>query len=79
MGRDHDDECERELYANFFRVGFNASEFLIDFGRQFDKAEERFYQRIITGPAHSKALLRLLEGSIHSYEEKFGPIAEDVD
>jgi hypothetical protein len=76
MEREYDDSCARELYSNYFKVGFNAAEFLIDFGHHFEGSEERFYQRIITGPMHAKALSRLLDHSVRSYEEKFGPIAE---
>jgi hypothetical protein len=78
MEFDQEDDGARELYSNFFKVGFNAAEFLLDFGRQFEGAEERFYIRIITGPIHAKALSRLLEISVRGYEQKFGPIADDV-
>lgn len=77
-----DDEHEdhpQELYANSFRVGFNPSEFLLDFGRQFEGAEARYYARIIMVPARAKALLELLGGSVRDYEEKFGRIAEETD
>jgi hypothetical protein len=72
------DEAEnsREIYSNHFRVGFNAAEFLLDFGREFD-GDERFYQRIITAPTHAKELSRLLKDSVRSYEEKFGLIPGD--
>jgi len=77
MDIDHEDDA-RELYSNFFKVGFNAAEFLVDFGRQFEGAQEHIYQRIITSPVHAKALSRLLEKSVRGYEEKFGLIAEDL-
>jgi hypothetical protein len=76
MERDQE-ETYRELYSNLFRVGFNVAEFLLDFGRQFEDSGERFYQRIITSPAHAKALSHLLDSSVRSYEEKYGPTAED--
>jgi hypothetical protein len=79
MEGDDAQEAIRELYSNYFRVGFNSVEFLVEFGRQFEGIDERFYLRVITGPAHAKALLRLLEGSVSGYEERFGPIAEDLD
>lgn len=68
----------RELYSNHFRIGFNGAEFVVDFGRNFD-GEEHFYQRIITAPVHAKALWRLLQQSLRSYEEKFGLIAGDEE
>jgi hypothetical protein len=74
---DQDDAGDsRELYSNHFRVGFNAAEFLLDFGRDFE-GDERFYQRIITAPMHAKELSRLLKNSVRSYEEKFGLIPGD--
>jgi hypothetical protein len=77
-----DDEHEaypKELYANSFRVGFNPSEFLLDFGRRFEEAQAQYYTRVILVPARAKALLQLLDGSIRDYEEKFGGIPEDAD
>jgi hypothetical protein len=73
----HDDEI-RELYANYFQVGYNAAEFLLDFGRCFENCEEQFYQRIITNPSSAKTLSRLLRESIDGYETTFGVIREDV-
>ena len=72
MSADQDDISSRAQYSNLFRIGFNATEFLFDFGRQFEGTEERFYQRIITSPGHAKALSRLLSDSVSSYEEKYG-------
>lgn len=66
----------RELYANLFRIGFNAAEFLLDAGRHFEDTDDRYYQRIITGPLHARELSRLLAESLRKYEEKFGPIVE---
>ncbi len=74
-GRNH----ERELYANYFQIGYNAVEFLLDFGRQFEDTEQKLYQRIIMNPVHARILLRLLEESIRQYEAKYGPIPEDQD
>jgi len=79
MDRDYENGYPRELYSNFFKIGFNSAEFVLDFGRHFEDSEERLYQRIIVGPAHAKELSRLLGRSVESYEAKFGPIVEDVD
>ena len=78
MARDDGGEI-RELYANFFKVGHNASEFLLDFGRQFDQEPEQFYQRIVTSPGHAKALSGLLQKSVSEYEGRFGQIPEDEE
>lgn len=79
MTADTDRNEDRELYANYFQIGHNAAEFLVDFGRHFEDTERRFYQRIIMSPAHARILLRLLETSIRQYEAKFGPIPEETE
>jgi Protein of unknown function (DUF3467) len=66
----------REIYSNHFRIGFNAAEFLLDFGRNFE-GDERFYERIITAPLYAKELSRLLKESVRSYEERYGTITGD--
>ena len=69
----------RETYANFFKVGYNSAEFLLDFGRRFEgeEAAGRIYQRVVTTPAHAKVLSRLLRKSVSEYEKRFGKIAEE--
>jgi len=52
-------------YANYFKVGHNAFEFVIDFGQYYpgtDQAE--LYTRIITSPAYAKTLIETLRESI---------------
>ncbi len=64
-------------YANYFRVGHNAFEFVLDFGQYFpetDRAE--LYTRIITNPCYAKSLLKTLCESIDRYEKIFGTIKE---
>ena len=78
MEHDLDDNGVVELYSNLFQVGHNPTEFLVDFGRQFEGADSRFYARVITTPTHAKLLLRLLEESIRVYENKFGAIPTGV-
>lgn len=64
-------------YANYFEVGHNAYEFLIDFGQINPQGGTiSINTRIAMGPTHAKLLTRLLSGSIREYEEQFGPIAE---
>ncbi len=68
----------RELqgrYANFFKVGHNAFEFLLDFGQSYTEGEpEQFHTRIITSPTYAKELLRLIRDSIEQYERTYGQI-----
>ena len=65
-------------YANYFQVGHNAFEFLLDFGQMYaDGAEEYFHTRIVTGPSYAKELLKVLSESIEQYEATFGPHKPD--
>ena len=65
-------------YANFFEVGNNEFEFVLDFGQFYaDWLEPRQHTRIITSPAYAKLLHRLLGDSIRRYEERSGPIPDE--
>ena len=77
--RSDGDEFTREgnegRYANYFEIGHNAFEFVLDFGQKYsDGLEEKIHTRIITGPSYAKELLRVLEKSIAHYEQAFGVI-----
>ena len=65
-------------YANTFKVGHNAFEFVFDFG-QFDLegVQEHFWLRVITGPMYAKVFSELLLHAIHQYEQAYGPIHAD--
>lgn len=61
-------ERDREgRYANVFKVGFNAYEFVIDFGQQYDAGEARTHTRILTSPAMAQNLRDVLEQSVREY------------
>lgn len=62
-------------YANYFKVGHNAYEFIIDFG-QYDAENEEaeLYTRIIANPTYTKELLSLLSDSMNRYEEAYGDV-----
>jgi len=63
-------------YANYFKVGHNAVEFLLDFGQFYPEAEQaRLHTRIITSPQYAMALLKTLREAIDRYEQSFGPIS----
>ncbi len=67
-------------YANYFKVGHNAFEFLIECSQFYPQNEkEHLHTRIITGPAYAKALLETLRESIERYEQTFGAIIEDEE
>lgn len=79
MRQDPDNGGLRQTYSNFFKVGYNAAEFLLDFGRQFEDTDPEFFERIIMNPAQAKALWQLFDQSIRGYEQRFGIIREDPD
>jgi hypothetical protein len=65
-------------YANYFQIGHNAFEFVLDFGQLYaDGRREQMHTRIVTGPSYAKEFLQLLEESVEQYEETFGPITRD--
>jgi len=62
-------------YANYFKVGHNAFEFLLDFGQFYPESEQaQLHTRVITSPIYAKALLETLRESLDRYEQTFGAI-----
>lgn len=65
-------------YVNYFHVGHNAFEFLVDFGQFYPEAgTAQLHTRIVTGPAYAKALAETLAAAIHRYEATFGAIPKE--
>lgn len=74
--RRRDDDREGR-YTNYFKIGFNSFEFILDLGQAYEGgAGEVLHTRIVTGPAYAKALARLLTESLAAYERTCGPIPE---
>ena len=61
-------------YANYFQIGENALEFVIEFGQAYADEPEQIHTRIITSPVYAVQLLTLLRDALQQYEEQFGPI-----
>lgn len=60
-------------YANYFEVGYNAFEFILDFGQLYAGGEEpHLHTRIITNAAYAKELLNTLRTSVDQYERSYG-------
>ncbi len=60
-------------YANYFEIGQNAAEFVLDFGQAYtERTKGRLHTRIITSPAYALDFLRLLQQSIDEYRRAFG-------
>jgi Protein of unknown function (DUF3467) len=65
-------------YANYFEIGHNAFEFLLDFGQRYSSGVPgRIHARIITGPSYAKELMKVLTQSIAQYEQTFGTIRDE--
>ena len=62
-------------YANYFTVGHNAFEFVVDFGQLYAQSKPTpLHTRIVTTPVYAKIFLGLLQESIDQYEQLFGTI-----
>ena len=66
-------------YANYFRVGHNAFEFVIDFGQFYKNDKDvRLHTRIIINPESMRNLLEVLSKSSEEYEQAFGILHKEV-
>jgi hypothetical protein len=62
-------------YANFFHIGHNAFEVILEFGQHYEgNRQPGMHTRIVAAPAYAKALLALLNRSLADYEREFGSI-----
>ena len=67
-------------YANYFKVGHNAFEFVLDFGQFYPGSEKaELCTRIVTSPVYAKAFLETLQKSIDRYERAFGGISKEYE
>jgi hypothetical protein len=64
-------------YANYFKIGQNAFELIIDCGQYYgDNQEPQLHTRIIMSPAYGKALCKTLQNSLEEHEKTYGRIGE---
>jgi hypothetical protein len=64
-------------YANYFEIGHNACEFLLDFAQyQPESARVVLHTRIALGPVHAKLLAGMLDRAIERHEAEHGAIAD---
>ena len=62
-------------YANYFKVGYNTFEFVLDFGQFYaENSEAKLFTRIIINPISAKNLIEVLQKSIEQYEQIHGVI-----
>jgi hypothetical protein len=65
---------EEGRYANYFQIGHNAFEFLVEFGQQ----EGKIHTRIYLSPPHARILSDLLANTLAEHERIFGPTLPPV-
>jgi hypothetical protein len=64
-------------YANYFKVGHNAFEFVLDFGQYYPESNKaEMYTRIITSPVYAKRLMKTLKDAIGQHEAQFGRVTD---
>ena len=61
-------------YANYFQIGHNAVEFIVEFGQLYsDDTAPLLHTRIITSPSYAINLLKLLTEALAEHEVHYGP------
>jgi hypothetical protein len=74
MSRKDSDALEAR-YANYFEIGHNAYEFILEFGQYQPQTEHvQIQTRIVTGPVFAKLLFELLAQALNQFENEIGPI-----
>lgn len=67
-------------YSNYFKIGFNAFEFLLDFGQAYvESDDDAVHTRIITTPPYARALAELLLRTLNEYESDYGHIRRSAE
>jgi hypothetical protein len=70
------DEEPAAKYANYFHVGHNAFEVMLEFGQHYeDESKPQMHTRIVTAPAYAEALCDLLRKALAEYKKTFGNLA----
>ncbi len=60
-------------YANFLRVGHNASEFILEFGQAYSgSTAEVLHTRIVTNPTYARHFFTVLGESLQKYDSDRG-------
>jgi len=67
-------------YSNYIKVGFNAHEFVIDFGQAYEEeGSVDYHTRVITSPAYMREMLITLGESLADYQESYGYLPNELD
>lgn len=68
-----DDKAALAQYANYFRIGYNAAEFVLDFCQAYGNGDEPTpVCRVVITPAGAEELHALIAGSLAEYRASLG-------
>ena len=71
-----DNRAVEAHYANCFKIGHNAFEFIIDGGQMTGEGTGvKLTARILTNPRSAKNLYQTLQQAVEEYERSFGMIS----
>lgn len=66
-------------YANYVKIGYNAFEFVLEFGQCYDDEKNAYiHSKIISSPVYVKEFFRTLQKSLEEYEEQYGEIHQNT-
>ena len=66
-----DEEPLESRYSNCFRIGFNAYEFIFDFGQCHSPEKEHMHTRIVTSPTYAEEFSELLQESVGEHASRY--------
>jgi hypothetical protein len=67
-------------YVNYFEIGHNACEFILDFGQLFSEDQEAgIHTRLVTNPAYARELAAVLNGALSQYEQNYGSLPDRAE
>ena len=73
------DRDKEGSYSNYLKVGFNAHEFLLDFGQCYEGQDPLFNVRVVATPPSVKGFAEVLNQSVTEYESRHSRIPETDD
>ena len=66
-------------YANYFKVGQNSTEFLLQFGQFHPGSDLVWITRVVISPVFAKELLNLMIDAVNVHESQYGAICPAVE
>ena len=68
------DALPEARYVNYFEVGFNAVEVVLDFAQSYGATRTSPKVRLVMSPVYAKEFLSMLTLALGNYERSFGEI-----